>query len=283
MRVLGLDAGTTTLRFHLLEGGRRRARGMVDRVGGSSVLEFRGEAGERLRRAAPVADAEAATLLALEWLRTAGCAPDVVALRAGDDPPARGAHRAALESGGGAAPVVVRESGPHALAHQDQAARGAALLERPEGRLVTLHVGARASIAVPAGGGGPEAIEAPAADLRELFHAERAGDAGAAATLAAFVERLRRALGAALAGGAVDAVVLGGGAAEGSPVLRERLTAGLLPLDAGLNARSIGRDVRLSPAGARPALLVVRADVAALVARLTDEKGSGPAAGPDPF
>jgi len=286
MRVLGLDAGTATLRFQLLEAGRRRARGMVDRIGARSVLEFRGEAGERLRRSGPVADAEAAALLALEWLRVVGCAPDVVALRArgtgdgaapldatgveallrsGDDPPARGALRAALAAGGGAALVAVQENGPHALAHREQAAHGAPLLGRPEAGLVTLHVGARASIAAP-GGGVPEALEAPGADLRELFRAERAGDREAAAALGAFLGRLRRALGAALQAIEVDGVVLGGGAAEGSPVLRERLAEGLLPLEHDLNARPIARDVSLSSPGARPAVLVVRADVATLAA-----------------
>jgi acetate kinase len=93
-------------------------------------------------------------------------------------------------------------------------------------------------------------------DMRELFEAEAAGNPRAALAIELFCYRARKYIGAYLAvlGGA-DAVVFGGGIGEHSPIIRERICAGMewcgLKLDRGRNRETvdlqIGQAARISP------------------------------------
>jgi len=77
MKILALNCGSSTLKFQLIEidseaaapgQGRRLAGGIVERIGGRAAVDFAVERGERLRRAAVVADHAEVTRHVLDWL-----------------------------------------------------------------------------------------------------------------------------------------------------------------------------------------------------------------------
>jgi acetate kinase len=81
MKVLAINCGSSTLKFHLVDMEAEEtspgpeqwlARGTVDRIGGHGVIEFITKKGERLREAALVADHGEATRQVLGWLESSG-------------------------------------------------------------------------------------------------------------------------------------------------------------------------------------------------------------------
>ena len=77
MNVLVLNAGSSTLKFQLIEtdletmaDGRDRklARGIVDRIGGNAVIAFEGATGEVFRDSGPIRDQGVAFDYVLRWL-----------------------------------------------------------------------------------------------------------------------------------------------------------------------------------------------------------------------
>src|SRR5438552_16857814 len=73
MIVLAVNCGSSSLKFQLLEvtraGERRRARGLVERIGAEATLTFEPPAGPPRRETLPVADHDAALARMLAWLR----------------------------------------------------------------------------------------------------------------------------------------------------------------------------------------------------------------------
>jgi acetate kinase len=79
MRVLAVNCGSSTLKFDVLElaedsaaPARRLAHGLIDRVGGPSVVSFEAESGTATRQARAVPDLAAAVREAVDSLRGAG-------------------------------------------------------------------------------------------------------------------------------------------------------------------------------------------------------------------
>jgi acetate kinase len=111
-------------------------------------------------------------------------------------------------------------------------------------------------------------------DVRDLLEAEAQGDARAALALDMFCYRVRKYIGAYLAAlGGAEAVVFGGGIGENSPVIRERIGAGLewfgLALDPALNCSRAGSEGRISADTARIQAYVVTVNEAIIIARDT--------------
>ena len=78
MKVLAINCGSSTLKFHLIEMGgegvtarleRWLAHGIVDRIGENGFIEFTAENGEHLKHTAAVADYGEATQR--QWLTMA--------------------------------------------------------------------------------------------------------------------------------------------------------------------------------------------------------------------
>ena len=81
MKVLAINCGSSTLKFHLIDMGgedmpsgqqRRLAGGLVDRIGSHGIVEFTSENGEHLQETLAVTDHGEATRRVLEWLRDSG-------------------------------------------------------------------------------------------------------------------------------------------------------------------------------------------------------------------
>ncbi len=79
MKVLAINCGSSTLKFHLIEMGgegvtarleRWLAHGIVDRIGENGFIEFTAENGEHLKHTAAVADHGEATQQVLGWLES---------------------------------------------------------------------------------------------------------------------------------------------------------------------------------------------------------------------
>lgn len=74
MRILVLNSGSSTLKFDLMEvspgATERLARGVVDRIGGESVISGEASTGASVRRQAEAQDHRRAVVLALEWLNS---------------------------------------------------------------------------------------------------------------------------------------------------------------------------------------------------------------------
>src|SRR5436190_879691 len=86
MIVLAVNCGSSSLKFQLLEvtraGERRRARGLVERIGAEATLTFEPQAGPPRRETLPVADHDAAVARMLAWLRESDAPmPDAVGHR----------------------------------------------------------------------------------------------------------------------------------------------------------------------------------------------------------
>ncbi|GAB3490108.1 acetate/propionate family kinase [Amycolatopsis cihanbeyliensis] len=102
-------------------------------------------------------------------------------------------------------------------------------------------------------------MTATSGDIREVLAACGAGDADAETAVEVYLHRLRREIGAAVAGlDLLDAVVFTGGVAEHQPVLLGRLLDGLavLGLHADRPRLAAAGDRLISPAGRVPVLLV---------------------------
>jgi acetate kinase len=113
------------------------------------------------------------------------------------------------------------------------------------------------------------------ADMRELL-AEEAESADRRARLAIdlFCYRVRKYVGAYLAAmNGADAIVFAGGIGEHSPIVRERICAGLewlgLRLDSAKNASIVGAEGRMDAADSRVELWVIPTDEELLIARDT--------------
>jgi acetate kinase len=79
MKVLAINCGSSTLKFHLIEMGgdgvtaapeQRLAHGIVDRIGENGVIEFTAETGEYFKHTAAVANHSDATRQVLGWLES---------------------------------------------------------------------------------------------------------------------------------------------------------------------------------------------------------------------
>ena len=111
-------------------------------------------------------------------------------------------------------------------------------------------------------------------DVRRLLELEAEEHAGARLALAAFCHRIHKYLGAyAAVLGGIDAIVIGGGIGENSPVIRARLCAGLrwlgLELDAEANAGRIGEEGRISTGASSIEVHVITVDEEPIIANAT--------------
>jgi acetate kinase len=110
-------------------------------------------------------------------------------------------------------------------------------------------------------------------DMRELL-AREAEDPAARLAIELFCYRAKKYVGAYLAAlGGADAVVFTGGIGEHAAVVRARICEGMswcgIRLDPARNARAIGVEARISVDGTRPAVFVIPADEAGVIARET--------------
>jgi len=111
-------------------------------------------------------------------------------------------------------------------------------------------------------------------DVRRLLELEAGEHAGARLALAAFCHRVHKYLGAyAAVLGGIDAMVIGGGIGENSPVIRARLCAGLewlgLELDAEANAGCVGEEGRISTDASTVEVHVIPVDEEPIIANAT--------------
>jgi acetate kinase len=109
-------------------------------------------------------------------------------------------------------------------------------------------------------------------DVRKLLELETQQHAGARLALATFCHRTIKYLGAyAAVLGGVDTIVIGGGIGENSPVIRERVCAGLkwlgLRLDAEANANCVGTSGRISTDASKIDVHVIPVDEEPIIAR----------------
>jgi acetate kinase len=112
-------------------------------------------------------------------------------------------------------------------------------------------------------------------DMRELLAAE-SHDARAQLAVSVFCYRVRKYVGAYLAVlGRAEALIFTGGIGEHAPEVRTRICGGLewcgLRLDDARNTAAVGVEARISPDGTAPAVAVIPADEAAVIARDTAE------------
>ncbi len=110
-------------------------------------------------------------------------------------------------------------------------------------------------------------------DMRELTAAYD-GHPRARLAVDIFCYRARKYLGAYLAAlGGAEAVIFSGGIGENSPLVRDKICAGMdwcgLKLDAAANAMILGRDGKISSADSRLAAFVIHTDEEAIIARET--------------
>jgi acetate kinase len=108
-------------------------------------------------------------------------------------------------------------------------------------------------------------------DIRELLELEAEGHAGAELALKAFCRRVVKYLGAyAAVLGGLDAIAIGGGVGENSPVVRARIFAAFdwlgLTLDAAANDEAIGVAARISTPASGVVVEVVPVDEELLIA-----------------
>jgi acetate kinase len=109
-------------------------------------------------------------------------------------------------------------------------------------------------------------------DVRKLLELETQQHAGARLALATFCHRINKYLGAyAAVLGGIDAVVIGGGIGENSPVVRGRICAGMewlgMVIDPEANANCIGTSGRISTEASRIDVHVVPVDEEQIIAR----------------
>jgi acetate kinase len=86
MMVLVLNCGSSSVKFQLVEASaagvtRRRARGLVERIGGASIATFEADDGPSHRSTGRVPDHEAAVRHAVEWIRQAEASVEAVGHR----------------------------------------------------------------------------------------------------------------------------------------------------------------------------------------------------------
>jgi acetate kinase len=117
-------------------------------------------------------------------------------------------------------------------------------------------------------------VSGRSSDMRELLDAEAGGDERAALAVDMFCYRVRKYVGAYLAGlGGANAVIFGGGIGENAPLVRARICAGMgwcgLTLDEERNARTVGSEGRTSTDDSRVHAYVIPVDEAAIIARDT--------------
>jgi acetate kinase len=117
-------------------------------------------------------------------------------------------------------------------------------------------------------------VSGRSSDMRELLDAEAGGDERAALAVDMFCYRVRKYVGAYLAGlGGANAVIFGGGIGENAPLVRARICAGMgwcgLTLDEERNARTVGSEERISTDDSRVHAYVISVDEAAVIARDT--------------
>jgi acetate kinase len=111
-------------------------------------------------------------------------------------------------------------------------------------------------------------------DVRELLELETRQHAGARLALAAFLHRINKYLGAyASVLGGIDAIAIGGGIGENSPVIRARLCSGLrwlgVEIDAEANAACVGKGGRISTPGSSVDVQVIPVDEETVIAGAT--------------
>ena len=106
-------------------------------------------------------------------------------------------------------------------------------------------------------------------DMRVLLAADKPE---AKSAIALYCYRAKKYIGAYLAAlGGADAVLFGGGVGENSPVIRARILAGMewcgLKLDTAANQTSEMQGGRISPAGSRIEISVIRVNEALIMAK----------------
>ena len=75
MKILVLNCGSSTLKFQVIDtdglpASRKRARGLVDRIGGLAAYSFNAEGGVAQEKTLSVANHEVAVNLVIDWLRS---------------------------------------------------------------------------------------------------------------------------------------------------------------------------------------------------------------------
>jgi len=115
-------------------------------------------------------------------------------------------------------------------------------------------------------------ISGLSSDMRALLEAEEKGNERARLAIDIFCYRLRKYIGSYVAAlGGVDAIAFAGGIGENSPAVRERTMRGLdalgLAVDPARNAEAQGKEMEISPAGARSRVFVVPTNEELMIAR----------------
>ncbi|MEO6191455.1 MAG: acetate kinase [Thermoanaerobaculia bacterium] len=115
-------------------------------------------------------------------------------------------------------------------------------------------------------------ISGLSSDMRALLEAEEKGNERARLAIDIFCYRLRKYIGAYVAAlGGVDAIAFAGGIGENAPAVRERTMQGLdalgLVIDPARNAEVQGKEMEISPAGAKSKVFVVPTNEELMIAR----------------
>ena len=108
-------------------------------------------------------------------------------------------------------------------------------------------------------------------DMRDLLTAAKTGDKRSQLAIEAFCYRVKKYVGAYLAGlGGADALLFGGGIGEHSPEIRERICAEMdwagIGLDAERNVAASGQEARISGESSTVEVWVVAVDEATVIA-----------------
>lgn len=111
-------------------------------------------------------------------------------------------------------------------------------------------------------------------DMRDLVEASKAGHRASDLAVRAFCYRARKYVGAYLAAlGGADAILFGGGIGEHLPEIRERICEGFewagLGIDAQLNEKASGVEMRISAVGSRLESYVIPVQEGVVIARDT--------------
>jgi acetate kinase len=112
-------------------------------------------------------------------------------------------------------------------------------------------------------------------DMRELLaEAEEHDDRRARLAIEVFCYRVRKYLGSYLAAlGGADAICFAGGVGENAPQVRAMICEGMewagIRVDPAANRSAVGRELRISPEGAKPEVWVIPTDEELLIARDT--------------
>lgn len=111
-------------------------------------------------------------------------------------------------------------------------------------------------------------------DVRELLERESQGDENSTLALEMFCYRVKKQIGAYFAAlGGAEVLIFGGGIGENSPVIRNRICAGMewcgMRLDENQNRKTIGKEGKIHEEGSKVAIYVIPVDEASIIGRET--------------